>query len=102
MGELASNCLILISTVTSHVDWLTKLLAELSAGDHASVVSSRSSLAKSLTVLAELHDLESHITPELIATGYRRRYIAALMRAVDVVHGLCHEDFTVVGAFLGV
>jgi hypothetical protein len=101
MGELTSNCLVLISTITSHVDGLTKLLAELSVGDHVSVVSSRSSLAKSLTALAELHDLISRISPKPIVTDYRRRCIAALMRAVDVFHGLRHEDF-IIGVFLGV
>ena len=102
MGELASNCHGLISTLTSHVDGLTKLLTELSTKDHASAVSSRSSLVKSLTALAEILDLMSRISSEPNATDYRRRCIAALMRAVELIHGLGHEDFTIIGVFLGV
>ena len=102
MGELATSCLRLISTLSPHIDGLTKLFTELPTKDQASVVSSRSSLAKSLTALAEIYDLMSRISPEPIATDYRRRCIAALLRAIEVVHGLGHEGFSIMGAFLGV
>lgn len=100
--ELANNCLRLITVVTSHVDGLTKFLTEASNKDHASAVSARSSLIKSLTALAETLDLMSRISLEPAATDYRRQCIAALMRAVDVVRGLGHDDFAITGAFLGV
>ena len=99
MGELAGSCHALISTFNSHIDGVIKLITELSTGDRASAVSSRSSLIQSLTALAELFDLMSRISPEPIATDYRRQCIAALMRAIEVVHSLGHGDFTVIGAF---
>jgi len=102
MGDLANNCVGLIPTLTSHIKGLTERLAEPSNKDHASAVSSRSSLVESLTALAETHDLMSRISPDPLATDYRRQCIAAQMRAVDAVHGLSHEDFTIIGAFLGV
>ena len=102
MGELTNKCLGLISTLTSHIDGLTKFLTEVSTKDHASAVSSRSSLVKSLTALAGLLDLMSRIAPEPIATEHRRRCITALMRAVELVHGLGHDDFAIIGIFLGV
>ena len=98
VGALASNCLELIPTLTSHVDGLTKFLT----GDHANAVSVQSSLVISLTALAEILDLMSGISPEPLATDYRHRSTAALMRAVEVVHGLDQDDFLVVGLFLAV
>jgi len=55
-----------------------------------------------LTAPAETHDLISCISPDPLATDYRRQCIAVQMRAVDAVHGLSHEDFTIIGVFLGV
>ena len=102
MRELANNCQGLISLLTPHIDGLTKLLTELPTKDHAGAVSLRSSLIKSLTALAEMLDLMSSISHEPTATDHRRRCIAALMRAIEVAHGLAPEDFTIIGVFLGV
>ena len=100
--ELMNNCYGLISSLDSHVEGLTKFLTELSIKDYPSAVSLRSSLVKSSTALAEILDLMSRISTEPTATDYRRRCIAALMRAVEVVRGLRHEDFTIIGVLLGV
>ena len=102
MGELTSKCIRLVSTLTSHVDGLTKLLAELSNKDHEGAISSRSSLVKSLTALAEILDLMSRISHESVATDYRRQCITALVRAIELVHGMGPDDFTSAGLFLGV
>jgi len=102
MGGLAERCLGLISTLTSHVDGVTNLLTELPSNDNAGAGSLRGSLVSSLTAVAETLDLMSRISPEPLATDYRRQSIAALMRAVDVVHGLGHRGFTVIGTYLGV
>ena len=99
MGGLANNRLGLISI---HVGVLTKLLTELPKEDHASAVSLRSSLVQSSTAIAELHDLVSRISPEPLATDHRRRSVAALMGAIDVVHQLGQEDLTAIGLFFGV
>ncbi|KAF9653337.1 hypothetical protein BDM02DRAFT_1892850 [Thelephora ganbajun] len=98
----ANSCLELISTLNSHIDALTKLLTELSNKDHASAVSSRSSLVESLTALAEIHEFMSRISLEPLATEYRRQCVMTLMRAVEVTHGLGPEDFMIIGAFLGI
>ena len=97
-----NNCHGLVSTLDSHIEGLTKLLTELSTKDHPSAVSLGSSLVKSLTALTEILDLMSRISNEPNATDFRRQCIAALMRAVKVVHSLRHEDFTIIGVFLGV
>ena len=102
MGELTKKCLGLIPTLTSHVNGLITFLAEASTKDHASTVSPRSSLVKSLTALAELLDLMSRISPEHIAIDHRRQCIAGLIHAVKLVHGLDHEDFAIIGIFFGV
>lgn len=102
MGELANKCIGLVSTLTSHIEGLTKLLAELSNKDHGGAVSSQSSLVKSLTALAEILDLMSSISHEPVATDYRRQCIAALLRAIEVVRGLSPDDFTSTGLLLGV
>ena len=101
-GPLANSCVGLISTLTSHVDGLTKLLTGPSSEDRATAVSFRSSLVQSLTALAEILDLLSRISPGTIAADYRRQCIGSLMQAVGVVRGLDHGDFLNVGAFLGV
>ena len=97
-----NSCLGLIPTLISHVKGLEGLFAELGGKDLASAVTLRASLVKSLTALAEILDLMSRISPEPLTTDYRRHSIAALTRAVGVVHGLGHEDFTSIGTFLGV
>lgn len=102
MGVLANSCLGLISILTSHIDGLAKLFAGPPSEDHANAVLSRSILVESLTALAEMFDLMSRISPEPLATDYRRQCIATLTRAVEVVHGLRREDFHIVEAFLGV
>lgn len=102
MGELANKCIGLVSTLTSHVEGLTKLLAELSNKGHQGAVSSRSSLVESLTALAEILDLMSRISHEPVATDYRRQCITTLVRAIEVVHGLGPDDFTNTGVLLGV
>jgi len=102
VGKLMNNSHGLVSTLDSHIEGLTKLLTELSTKDHPSAVSLRSSLVKSSTALAEILDLVSRISTEPSATDFRRQCIAALMRAVEVVHSLRHEDFTIIGVFLGV
>ena len=102
VGVLVTNCLRLIPTITSHVDGLTKLLAELPDEDHANAVSLRSSLVKSLTGLAEILDLTSRISPPPLATDHQRRCILVLMRAVEFVHGLGQDDYLIIGLFLAV
>ena len=102
MRELMNSCQGLISMLTSHVNGLTKLLMELPTKDHPGAVSLRSSLIKSLTALAEMHDHMSSISHEPIATDHRQRCIAALMRAIEVIHSLAPEDFTIIGVFFGV
>ena len=49
-----------------------------------------------------MFDLMSRISPEPLATDYRRKFITALMRAVEVVHGMGHDDSLVVELFLAV
>lgn len=100
MGALANNCLRLLPTLTSNVDGLTKSLTETE--DHTSAVSLRSSLFESSTALAEILGLMWRISPEPLETDYRRRCIAALMRAVEVIHRLGQDDFLVVGLFIAV
>ena len=102
VGALVNSCHALILTLTSHVEGLTKFLAELPAENHGNAASSRSSLIESLTALAEMLDLMWRISPEPLATDYRRRCIVALMRAVEVVHGVIHGDLLVIGLFLAV
>ena len=102
VGTLATNCLRFISTLTSHVDGLTKLLAELPDEDHTNAVSLGCCLVMSLTALAEILDLMSRVSPEPLATDYQRRCIVVLMRAVEVVHGLGQDDFLIIGLFLAV
>ena len=101
MGGLANSCLRMISTLNSHIDGLTELLANLTSEDRASAASLQASLVKSLTSLAEILDLMSRISPEPLATDYRRQCITALMRTIEIIHGL-KQDFAIVGTFLGV
>jgi len=102
LGGFAESCIGLISTLTSHIDGLTKLLTELPSKDEAGAGSLRASLVTSLTALSETLDLMSRISHEPLATDYRHRSIAVLMRAIDIVHGLGHKGFTIIGTFLGV
>ena len=102
LGGFADGCIGLISKLTSHVDGLTKLLTELPSKDEAGAGSLRASLDTSLTALSEILDLMSRISHEPLATDYRHQSIAVLMRAIDVVHGLGHKGFTIIGTFLGV
>lgn len=100
MRGLVSGCIRQISALTSHVDGITELLTKLLDKDHASAVSLQVSLVGSLTALAETLDLMSRISPEPLATDYRRRCIAPIMRAIEIAHGLGREDFAVVGMFI--
>ena len=102
MGGLANSCPGLISTLTSHVDEVAEFLARMSNKDRATAGSLRATLITSLAALTEILELMSRISLEPLATDYRRESIAVLMRAVEVVKGLGHEDITVVGTFLGV
>lgn len=102
VGALANNCLRLVSVLTSHVDGLAKIPPQLQNEDQAGSAGLRSSLAESLTALAEMYDLMSRISPEPLATEYRRRCIVDLMRAVEVVHGLGHDNLIAVGLGLAV
>jgi hypothetical protein len=102
MGALANGCLGLISRLTPHVEGLTELITESSNEDQASAVSSQSSLVESLTALAEMFDLISRISPEPLVTDYRTRCIATLLEAIKIIHRLGHDDYFIVGPFLGV
>ena len=81
---------------------MTKLLTELPDNGDAGAGSLRGSLALSLASLAGILDLMSRISPEPLAADYRRQSITALMRAIDIIHGLGREGFTLIGTFLGV
>ena len=102
MDVLETSCLGLISVLTPHIDGLAKLFSGPSSEDHPNAVLLRSIVVESLTALAEIFDLMSRISPEPLATNYRRQCIATLTQAVEVVRGLQREDFHIVEASLGV
>ena len=102
MQDLTNSYLGLISTLTPHINGVTELLTKLTNKDHASEVSLQVSLIQSLTALADTLDLMARVSPEPLATEYRRECIMALMRTIEDVRGLGHEDVTVIGTFLGV
>lgn len=97
-----NSCLGLMPTLISHVEGVGELLNELGGKDIASAVSLRASLIMSLTSLAETLDLMSRFSSEPLTTDYRRQSVAALTRAIGIVQGLGHDDFTIIGTFLGV